>query len=99
MDKQLVGYLATILLWRSVVDRDRLSVGFIDGLLVMAEALGKGIDEVSEALRIYDKYKGWLFDMRYKERLSSEEVLMLAAEAVERELGITLTWGTDEIQK
>ena len=91
MDKQLVGYLATILLWKGVANE---LVEFIDGLLVMAEALGKGIDEVSEALRIYDKYKGWLFDMRYKERLSSEEVLMLAAEAVERELGITLIWDT-----
>jgi hypothetical protein len=86
MDRQAVGFLAVMLLWRGQKadnDFDRI----VDGMYYMAEALGTGHEELKEAVRIANKYKHHLYSMRVFHHLTYRESFQEAVKMVEKEIG------------
>ena len=89
MDKQVVGFLAVMLLWRGQrADNDFERI--VDGMHYMAEATGVGYEELKEAVRIANKYKPYLYSLRIYHNLTYQESFKEAVKMVENELGVKL---------
>jgi len=89
MDKNAVGFLAAIFLWRGYLRSDQLDV-LIDGAYLLAEAIGTGHEELAEAIRIANKYRYALHQHATWKNLTRREVFQEAVKMVEDELGITI---------
>jgi len=89
MNKQAVGFLAVVFMWRRYIRQDTYDA-LLDGAYLLAEALGTGHEELAEAIRIANKYYHALYNRAYWKNLRRREVWEEAVQIVEEELGITL---------